>query len=132
MKTRSQKYAAKIFEQVKVYKDKKDKEAQEGRRGASDEIKKYGRMAHKLPILVKKAGLVQAIEFVSTRREPACDGLLEHIAKVMKYEDGKELKEAICKAEIAEYIHLTQRVLDALYWYKSFSQSILKVEGGEN
>ena len=57
MQTRSQKYAARIFKQVEELQKHHD---------AGDQ-KQYGSMAHKLPVLIRTAGLSQALGFVAAR-----------------------------------------------------------------
>jgi len=54
MQTLDQQYSASAYEQVLSIKKEKD-------------YKKYGAMAHKLPVLIHTAGLVQALEFVNSR-----------------------------------------------------------------
>ena len=63
MKTLEQEFAAEIYTQVVEYGNKNQKD--------SPERKQYGSMAHKLPILVRTAGLTQALAFVESRgKEP--------------------------------------------------------------
>ncbi len=75
MISREQEYAAKIYEQVHEYPGHLPKE--------SKERKRYGSMAHKLPILVRQAGLVQALEFVRSRNKLPYDTLLEHLGSTL-------------------------------------------------
>jgi len=56
MQTRDQKYAFSAFERVSII-SKKEKQFYET----------YGAMAHKLPILIRKAGLAQALSFVEAK-----------------------------------------------------------------
>ena len=120
MKTLEQQFAAKIYEQVDQYGD----DHQLG----SDERKKYGSMAHKLPKLVKTAGLVQALAFVSSRGKDPHKALLEHLAFVVTDNNTGDFLLQSQNAEIQDYIYLTKRTMLALKWYKRFAQSILKVE----
>ena len=119
MLTRDQKYATTIYDQV--CKIKKEKQ----------EYKKYGVMAHKLPILIYTAGLVQALEFVCSRGKPIQQCLLEDIAATIGYDSKDLLLNAVRKAELSNYMYLTQQILSALLWYKRFAQSILGVEASE-
>lgn len=116
MRTRSQEYAAKIFEQVMQV--------------GEDERKKYGSLAHRLPVLIRTAGLAQALAFVDARHRGAGERLLEDIAAVVQLEKKEKLLERSRKAELAEYMRLTHNVLAALVWYKRFAQSVLGVEAG--
>ncbi len=114
MNTRSQTFAEKIFRQVTAVKSK------------DDEFKeKYVGMAHKLPILIRTAGLVQALAFVQSREEEGSDQLLEDIGKTIGRENLLKLSR---EAELSAYRELTRDTLDALIWYKRFSQSILDSE----
>ena len=92
---------------------------------------KYGTMAHKLPILIRQAGLAQALAFVEARGEVAHHQLLTHIAQALELPDiadGEALAAESREASLDSYILLTQRVLRALVWYKRFVESILKVK----
>lgn len=117
MQTRDRRYAAAIFAQV---------EQEIGNSPRSDQ-KKYGSMAHKLPVLIRTAGLAQALAFVEARGETSHKKLLDHLAEVVGFRERAALIGRSRTAELAEYMHLTQRVLAALLWYKRFAQSVLDV-----
>ncbi len=121
MRTRNQEYAAKIFQQIErdIVPQTADSTYQ----------RRYGSMAHKLPILIRKAGLVQALAFVEARGMKADKQLLEHIKEVI---GEQELLKRSREAEMEEYIELTNKVLSALLWYKRFAQSLLNVDAGED
>lgn len=117
MQTRDQKFAGPIFEQVSEL--------------PSADHQKYGSMAHKLPILIRTAGLVQALAFVEARGEPAQKTLLDHIAAVVLNDNRDKLLEKSRTAPLSEYMYLSQQVMAALLWYKRFAQSVLGVEQGD-
>src|SRR5579875_672637 len=117
MQTRDQKYALTAYEHVsKVNMD--DKQS-------------YGAMAHKLPILIRTAGLAQALSFVEARGKKPQAQLLTDIALTIGNANRQELLERVRKAELSEYIYLTKQVMDALLWYKRFAQSVLGVDASE-
>ena len=116
MRTRNQEYAAQIFEQV----------TQVG----EDERKKYGSLAHRLPVLIRTAGLAQALAFVDARGKNPGKRLLDDIAAVLRFKDKDELLRRSREAELPEYMRLTRDVLTSLVWYKRFAQSVLGVEPG--
>lgn len=120
MRTRSQEMAEKVFSKVQTYSNKEKSKQTE-----------YGSMAHKLPILIHQAGLAQAVEFVKTRDKDAHKDLLRHLGETLGYGDTEKFAEKCRKAELLEYIHLTNRALDALIWYKRFAKSVLGVEADE-
>ena len=120
MKTLNQQWASTILSQVEAVK-KADKVYQQ----------KYGSMSHKLPVLIRTAGLVQALAFVGARGEPAHHQLLMDLAIVLGYGNEKELWEQTYQAELTKYMYLTQRALAALLWYKRFAQSVLGVAAGD-
>ncbi|MGB4459886.1 MAG: type III-B CRISPR module-associated protein Cmr5 [Bacillota bacterium] len=71
MQTRDQKYAVEVFKQVSELAD-------------SPEVakrRKYGSMAHRLPILIRTAGLAQAVSFVESRGDDAQKLLLRHLGE---------------------------------------------------
>ena len=94
------------------------------------ERKKYGAMALKLPVLVKTAGLVQALAFVEMKSESedANNELLEHLAKAVGATNKADLLERSRTNDLQEYVQLTRQSLVALDWFKRFAQSILKVK----
>lgn len=117
MPTRDQERAAKIFEQVSGL--------------PAGAHKKYGAMAHKLPILVRTAGLAQALEFVNTRSSDVQQQILDHLADVVGVTPRKTLLDRSRTADLDEYMWLTREVLAALQWYKRFAQSVLHVTADE-
>ena len=118
MQTRDQKYATIVYDQVSRI------ENQEG-------YKQYGAMAHKLPILIRTAGLTQALEFVNARGKGLQKQLLEDLAVTVEQNDTANLLSSVRSASLSEYMHLTQHIMAALLWYKRFAQSILKVDASE-
>ncbi len=95
------------------------------------ERKKYGTMAHKLPILIYTSGLAQALAFVEARQVPQQLELLNHLAETVALPGittRQELTRRSREAELPEYMLLTRRCLQALLWYKRFAESILNVK----
>lgn len=120
MQTRSQRYASLVFDKVRRYEEKEEK------------AKKYGSIAYRLPVLVRKAGLAQALAFVDARRGEEGKELLSHLAEVVGKEDRESLLEFSRKAPLTDYMHLTYEVMAALDWFKRFSESVLGIEAGNN
>ena len=86
---------------------------------------KYGSMAHRLPILIRTAGLAQAVGFVESRGDDSQKLLLQHVSRVVSVDN---LGEASRKANLQEYMRLTRDVMAALVWYKRFAESVLGVD----
>ncbi len=124
MKTLEQEYAGMIYSQVEKFGKRYPAED-------SPERKSYGSMAHKLPILVLSAGLVQALAFVESRGKEQHKVLLEHLAKVTVDATVDVFLAQSREAALLDYIYLTRKTLLALKWYKRFAQSVLKIEPGE-
>lgn len=121
MQTRDQLYASDAFKKVSAF----AKKHEEG----SDERKQYGSMAHKLPVLIRTAGLAQALSFVEARgKEHSHQQLLRDLAETV---GEPNLCQRARAAHVVEYMRLTQKALAALLWYKRFAQSVLKIETGE-
>jgi CRISPR-associated protein Cmr5 len=116
MQTRDQRYANAVYAQVSslAYTD--------------TQKRKYGSMAHKLPVLIRTAGLAQALAFVDARGDEEQKTLLAHLAKTLNHVDAKSLLDKVRQADVNEYIRLTNEAMAALLWYKRFAQSVLKVE----
>lgn len=121
LKTREQKYAESAFRQIEA-------EILPN----TNSHKKYGTMAHKLPILIRTAGLAQALQFVESRGSEEQKVLLKHIAATVGYSSKAELLSKSRSEGINGYIHLTEKTLGALLWYKRFAQSILNVEASDS
>ena len=115
MQTLDQQYAASAYDLVLPIRKR-------------EEYRKYGAMAHKLPILIHTAGLVQALEFVNSRGKPIQQDLLEHLAITIGLENKTNLLQTVKGASLNEYIRLTRQILTALLWYKRFAQSVLDVD----
>lgn len=123
MITLEQQYARDIYPLVKGYARAHTED--------SKERKEYGSMAHRLPILVQTAGLVQALAFVDAKGKNPHKELLSHLALVVNGSgDINALLSLSRDAEFREYRYLTQRVNLALSWFKRFAQSVLKVDPG--
>lgn len=120
--TREQRLAAGVYEFVRRIADRND----------TAYTTSYGSMAHKLPVLIRTAGLMQALEFVAARppSQQAQRDLLGDLATVLGYPTADALCVAVRGAEIGAYMRLTQEALQALLWFKRFAQSVLSVEGG--
>lgn len=115
MKTLEQEMAAKVYEKVSAMEK-------------SPDSKKYGAMAHKLPILVRTAGLAEALAFVESRGEKPLERLLSDLADVVAGTQRDAFLKKSREADLQEYMMLTRRTMLALKWFKRFAQSILKVE----
>lgn len=103
--------------------------------------KQYGSMAHKLPVLIRTAGLSQALAFVEARhkqqpKSPVPPQLrllrdLEHVLHENGMLTGTNLFATVRKAELGDYMRLTQHTMAALLWFKRYAQSVLGVQQGE-
>lgn len=95
-------------------------------------------MAHKLPVLIRTAGLAQALAFVaaSGQKKSAHQQLLEGLAQAIAHLNGgqqtaAQFLEKCRTAPLGDYMKLTYEALAALLWYKRFAQSVLDVESGD-
>jgi CRISPR-associated protein Cmr5 len=127
MLTRDQKYAMDAHDKVRqIQKHPK--------------AKSYGVMAHKLPMLIRSAGLAQALAFVESRGNECQRELLDDLASTIGKADRQELLKASRgeenttnnEGQLQAYMRLTQQIMDALLWYKRFAQSILDVQSGDS
>lgn len=121
MKTRTQRFAAKTFEQVSSL-EKQSKAFRD----------KYGSLALRLPFLVRSAGLAQALEFVAGSGGDEGRKLLSHLAEVLGSKDQQTLLDNSRTVPLNEYMRLTRDAMTALQWYKRFAQSVLDVEPGKD
>lgn len=117
MITLEQELAQKVYLKIEPLQDK-------------DERKQYGSMAHRLPVLLHTAGLVQALAFVEDRGKEPHQLLVDHLADVLGFDERKALLEESRTAPFQKYRYLTHRANIALTWFKRFAQSVLDVEPG--
>lgn len=117
MQTRSQKNASTAYKQVREV------------LGRGDAAKtKYTSIARKLPVLIRTAGLAQALAFVESGDDESQKLLLDHLAVAVGAGSRAEYLRRSRDYELGQYVRLTQESLAALLWYKRFVQSVLKVE----
>lgn len=115
MQTREQRYATTVYAQVVKIKDEQSQKI---------DPKKYGSLCHQLPVLIRTAGLVQALAFVEARKKDLGMRLLADLSKSVGV---KSIVNESRAASLGNYMLLTQKTLDALLWYKRFAQSVLDV-----
>jgi len=116
MRTRDQEYAADVYK--RVLEVKKAEEAERNR---------YGAMAHQLPILIRTAGLAQALAFLESRDTKGHKQLLIDLTATVGKPAGT-LAGSARGAEMSDYMRLTRQVMAALLWYKRFAQSVLDIK----
>lgn len=131
LQSRDQQYAERVFGQVKNLLER-----------PRNEQKQYGSIAHKLPVLIRSAGLAQALAFVAAtaKRGKDADGnkrtaqaqLLDDLAQMLNFGKADELLTQSRSVSLDEYIFLTQEALAALLWFKRYALSVLEVEPGDD
>lgn len=92
---------------------------------------RYGSIAHRLPVLIRSAGLAQALAYVDARGKDEGQQLLDDLATVVGVANRNTLISQSRTTTLLEYMYLTDQCLDALLWFKRFAQTVLKVEPGE-
>lgn len=123
MQTNQQKFATSAFKQIQTIKNQDDQYRQ-----------KYGSMSHKLPLLIRSAGLAQALAFIRAKKEAAYNDLLDHLAETIQWPgatNGEKLAEKSRHEHLDGYILLTRRVSSALIWYKRFAESELGISANQ-
>jgi len=120
MLTRDQQYSIEAYKKVMAIKEKPEAD-----------VKAYGSMSHKLPILIRTAGLSQALAFADARGKEAQRTLLEDLAQTIGQKSKETFLHNARQAPLKEYMFLTRQSLDALLWYKRFAQSILHVDASD-
>ena len=117
--TREQRYADAVYKKVTSFVARSQEDRQ-----------KYGSMAHKLPVLIRTAGLAQTLAFVQARNKENSPQvlLLKHLNEVVNRGDLVKLSR---EASVGEYIVITNEVLAALLWFKRYAQSVLDVKASD-
>ena len=124
MQTRDQKLAVKAFGRVEDLQRRFPDED-------SLERKKYGAMAHKLPVLIRSAGLAQALGFLQAKSSESMNRqLLEDLASSLDLTSNELMTQSRggYGQSLGDYMRLTREALAALLWYKRFAQSVLGVD----
>ena len=124
MQTRDQKYATAIFKQVELIEQQTKEKTPENKAYRNA----YGSMAHKLPVLIRSAGLTQALEFVAARGKPPHQDLLKNLSQVVLGNDASLRDRARGATQLSDYMRLTHEAMAALLWYKRFAQSVLDID----
>ncbi len=112
MRTRSQEWAQKAYEKVEAA----------SRRGGGE----YKDMALRFPVLVRQAGLAQALAFVQSRGKEEHKRLGDDLAQVLGYQGLEAMAKAAREAELLAYLRLTREVLQAAEWFKRFAQALIE------
>ncbi|MDW8481321.1 MAG: type III-B CRISPR module-associated protein Cmr5 [Meiothermus sp.] len=96
---------------------------------------RYQSLCQEFPVMVRTAGLCQAIAFSYAKKGEeeglprAHQLLLNHVAAILQPQPNVDaLMKEIQDASATEYMHMTRRVLDAWVYFKRFSKSVLSVE----
>jgi CRISPR-associated protein Cmr5 len=112
LQTRSQRFAKEAYESVQSM-------TTDPRRD------KYKAVTRNLPVLIRTAGLAQALAFVPSGEDQKQmhAALIKHLSATVA--QGKGLSEYCRTASLSEYMRLTRDTLDALLWFKRFAESIL-------
>ena len=129
MQTRNQKLAVKVFQKIENLQ----------REFPAPERKKYGAMAHKLPVLIRTAGLAQALGFLDAKSNDGEGKMNKRLLNDLASTLGKSSAQLLLRESrgennqsLAGYLQLTQESLAALLWFKRFAQSVLGVEARES
>lgn len=128
--TRDQQLARSVFDRVGKFKTQHTRPD-----GTADEkrLKQYGSMSHKLPVMIRSAGLAQALGFIEGKgkKESVYAQLLTDLAATIGLSPEEKLPGKSRLVPLDEYMLLTQNALAALLWFKRYAQSVLGVEAGE-
>lgn len=116
LRTLEQEFAEKAYDKIAAY----EKDHPKG----NAERDNYIGMAQTLPILVRSAGLAEALAFAESRKGDK--DFLDHLASALGFSSRADLLKESREAEMQKYVYLTRRMMMALKWLKRFSQSILE------
>jgi len=127
MPTRDQERAAMAYDHVAQFIGDQNK----------TRAKKYGTMIHKLPALLQTAGLCQALHFVQARGDENQRKVVDHFAAQLKrvnesIKDANSLLDRARKAELEEYLQLTDEAMACAAWYRRLVQGVLKIDASDD
>lgn len=114
LQTRSQRLAASAYKNVNSI-------------VASADRDKYLAVTRNLPILIRTAGLAQALAFIPSgeAQKKMRETLIKHLSATI----GSENLAKACLEQpvpLHEYMRLTRDALDALVWYKRFAEALIE------
>ncbi len=87
---------------------------------------KYSQIAKKFPALVHSCGLAQAIAFIDAKEGGTGSTYLQHLACVMKLNEGEDLKVMSRTSPLIRYQRLTLEAIESATWLKRFSEALLE------
>ena len=88
---------------------------------------KYRTLALNFPTMILQSGLAQAIGFLMAKNEAHHIQLLQHLAKLLGYQDNTEqLHEDVRQFDITKYQLLTRKAIEASSWLKRYTQALLE------
>lgn len=114
MQIRTQDYAKIAYPLVEAMKD--------------NEIEaKYRTLALNFPTMILQSGLAQAIGFLMAKNEAHHIQLLQHLAKLLGYQNNTEqLHNDVRQSDITNYQLLTRKAIEASSWLKRYTQALLE------
>ncbi len=97
---------------------------------------RYGALCHEFPVLVRNAGLAQAVAFYQAKSAGSDDtafGLvLGHVATILGVDGGVTgLQARIASSDVRTYHEDSARVWDAWVYFKRLAVSVLRVQPGD-
>ena len=102
---------------------------------STPQSKSYGSFALKLPVLVRTAGLCQALHFLDSRGKETATLLLQHLAAQLTRVDPdiatRGLLDRVRQADLPTYLRLSRETVAIATWYARLAQSVLDVRPGE-
>lgn len=138
MKTRAQEYLITAIEDVQHVLTQNDK----------DLANAYGGLCHKIPMLVRNDGLMQAVAWIEEKAAPTPESenasalkrayalQRAHISAALRVDppDGQSpspLVTEVARVDNARYCDMTLSLLSAWVYYKRFAASMLGVDSAE-
>jgi len=139
-RSRSQQDAAKVYDRVTAIRNEIERNIDTEKK-REEARKKYGGMCHKLPVLIRTAGLVQALTFLQAKsseksnekkpKEEMWRQLGNDLAQTLGHTNLDALAGEARDASLSKYMMLTQRALEQLLWYKRYAMAVLDVDTAE-
>lgn len=99
--------------------------------------KKYATIAHKMPALLRSAGLCQALHFVQSRPDEHQRRWLEDLATHLGarvdagIRDVDTLLDTVRTADTWSYLVLTREAIACADWHRRMVQGVLRIDAAE-
>ncbi len=86
-----------------------------------EQQRKYKTLCMKMPGMVQRSGLIQALVFVQAREKMGAE-FCDDLAEIYGAESGNKLRGSVQSAELEEYLAMSRDLLEVSAWMRRMAQ----------